>query len=107
MLTATIKAVNYLRPYKVRVKEVKKPKLQYLDDIIAKVITVSYLSVDFSRACEEMKRPGRNSRPRSMARTCSKYRRTTRTTRACISLYSSMYEGGIAAEPGITFSKIG
>lgn len=37
-----MQALNYLGPYKVRVEEVEKPKLEHPDDIIVKVTTVSY-----------------------------------------------------------------
>lgn len=53
MSTATMKALNYLGPYQVRVEEVDKPKLQHPDDIIVKVTTVSYLSMRSPGACEE------------------------------------------------------
>jgi threonine dehydrogenase-like Zn-dependent dehydrogenase len=36
-----MQALNYLGPYKVRVEDVKKPKLEHPDDIIVKVTTVS------------------------------------------------------------------
>lgn len=39
----TMQALNYLGPYKVRVEEVEKPKLQHPDDVIVKVTTVSYI----------------------------------------------------------------
>lgn len=42
MASATMKALNYLGPYKVRVEEVEKPKMEHPDDIIVKVTTVSF-----------------------------------------------------------------
>lgn len=36
-----MQALNYLGPYKVRVEEVEKPKIEHPDDIIVKVTTVS------------------------------------------------------------------
>jgi hypothetical protein len=42
MTSATMQALNYLGPYKVRVEDVKKPKLEHPDDIIVKVTTVSW-----------------------------------------------------------------
>lgn len=41
MATTTMKALNYLGPYKVRVEDVEKPKMEHPDDIIVKVTTVS------------------------------------------------------------------
>jgi threonine dehydrogenase-like Zn-dependent dehydrogenase len=42
MATATtMKALNYLGPYQVRVEDVEKPKMEHPDDIIVKVTTVS------------------------------------------------------------------
>jgi len=40
-----MQALNYLGPYKVRVEEVEKPKLEHPDDIIVKVTTVRYTSI--------------------------------------------------------------
>lgn len=37
-----MKALNYLGPYKVRVEEVEKPRIEHPDDIIVKVTTVSF-----------------------------------------------------------------
>lgn len=45
MASATMKALNYLGPYKVRVEEVEKPRLEHPDDIIVKVTTVSDLTM--------------------------------------------------------------
>lgn len=41
MSATTMKALNYLGPYKVRVEDVERPKLEHPDDIIVKVTTVS------------------------------------------------------------------
>lgn len=41
MASATMKALNYHGPYKVRVEDVEKPRLEHPDDIIVKVTTVS------------------------------------------------------------------
>lgn len=41
MSVTTMKALNYLGPYKVQVEDVEKPKLEHPDDIIVKVTTVS------------------------------------------------------------------
>lgn len=41
MALATMQALNYLGPYKVRVEDVEIPKLEHPDDIIVKVTTVS------------------------------------------------------------------
>lgn len=41
MATTTMKALNYLGPYQVRVEDVEKPKMEHPDDIIVKVTTVS------------------------------------------------------------------
>lgn len=40
MAATTMKALNYLGPYKVQVEDVEKPKLEHPDDIIVKVTTV-------------------------------------------------------------------
>lgn len=39
--TTTMKALNYIGPYQVRVEEVERPKLEHPDDVIVKVTTVS------------------------------------------------------------------
>ncbi|KAJ6184724.1 hypothetical protein N7519_006025 [Penicillium mononematosum] len=39
MATTTMKALNYLGPYQVRVEDVEKPKMEHPDDIIVKVTT--------------------------------------------------------------------
>ena len=41
MATTTMKALNYLGPYQVRVEDVEKPRMEHPDDIIVKVTTVS------------------------------------------------------------------
>ncbi|KAJ8131593.1 hypothetical protein O1611_g2036 [Lasiodiplodia mahajangana] len=41
-----MKAVNYIGPYKVRVEEVEKPKLEHPDDIIVKVTTAAICGSD-------------------------------------------------------------
>lgn len=41
MATTTMKALNYLGPYQVRVEDVEKPKMEHPDDVIVKVTTVS------------------------------------------------------------------
>jgi hypothetical protein len=41
MSTTTMKALNYLGPYQVRVEDVEKPKMEHPDDIIVQVTTVS------------------------------------------------------------------
>lgn len=41
MATATMKALNYLGPYQVRVEDVEKPRMEHPDDVIVKVTTVS------------------------------------------------------------------
>ncbi|KAL7788412.1 hypothetical protein V8C43DRAFT_323667 [Trichoderma afarasin] len=38
---STMKALNYVGPYTVKVEEIEKPKLEHPDDIIVKVTTVS------------------------------------------------------------------
>ncbi|KAJ5109973.1 hypothetical protein N7532_002618 [Penicillium argentinense] len=42
----TMQALNYLGPYKVRVEEVEKPKLEHPDDIIVKVTTAAICGSD-------------------------------------------------------------
>lgn len=37
---ATMQALNYIGPFKVKVEEVEKPRLEHPDDIIVKVTTV-------------------------------------------------------------------
>jgi hypothetical protein len=67
-----MQALNYLGPYKVRVEEVEKPKIEHPDDIIVKVTTVSDHSTrTFLLA---LGKTDRKSRLRSVAQTCSKYR---------------------------------
>lgn len=39
-MSATMKAVNYQGPFKVKIEEVERPKLEHPDDIIVKVTTV-------------------------------------------------------------------
>lgn len=39
--TNTMKALNYIGPYQVRVEDVERPKLEHPDDVIVKVTTVS------------------------------------------------------------------
>jgi hypothetical protein len=46
MATTTMKALNYLGPYQVRVEDVEKPKMEHPDDIIVKVTTVSDVKSD-------------------------------------------------------------
>jgi hypothetical protein len=41
MSATTMKALNYIGPYQVRVEDVEKPKMEHPDDIIVKVTTVS------------------------------------------------------------------
>lgn len=41
-MPATMKAVNYQGPFKVKIEEVERPKLEHPDDIIVKVTTVRY-----------------------------------------------------------------
>lgn len=38
---STMKALNYVGPYKVKVEDIEKPRLEHPDDIIVKVTTVS------------------------------------------------------------------
>lgn len=38
---STMKALNYVGPYTVRVEDIEKPRLEHPDDIIVKVTTVS------------------------------------------------------------------
>jgi threonine dehydrogenase-like Zn-dependent dehydrogenase len=45
---ATMQALNYLGPFKVKVEEVEKPRLEHPDDIIVKVTTVGY---SFIQSC--------------------------------------------------------
>ncbi|OOQ84765.1 glutathione-independent formaldehyde dehydrogenase [Penicillium brasilianum] len=42
----TMQALNYLGPYKVRVEEVEKPKIEHPDDIIVKVTTAAICGSD-------------------------------------------------------------
>lgn len=46
MATTTMKALNYIGPYQVRVEEVEKPRMEHPDDIIVKVTTVSDVKTD-------------------------------------------------------------
>lgn len=48
-----MKALNYLGPYKVRVEDVERPKLEHPDDIIVKVTTVSERAVCVIHAQKE------------------------------------------------------
>lgn len=41
MASQTMKAVNYVGPYKVKIEEVDMPIIEHPDDIIVKVTTVS------------------------------------------------------------------
>lgn len=38
---STMKALNYVGPYTVKVEDIEKPRLEHPDDIIVKVTTVS------------------------------------------------------------------
>lgn len=42
MATTTMKALNYLGPYQVRVEDVEKPRMEHPDDVVVKVTTVSH-----------------------------------------------------------------
>ena len=46
--TTTMKAVNYQGPFKVKVEDVERPKLEHPDDIIVKVTTVCRLYIALS-----------------------------------------------------------
>ncbi|CAG8909082.1 unnamed protein product [Penicillium egyptiacum] len=46
MATTTMKALNYLGPYKVRVEDVEKPRMEHPDDIIVKVTTAAICGSD-------------------------------------------------------------
>ncbi|CCF47721.1 alcohol dehydrogenase GroES-like domain-containing protein [Colletotrichum higginsianum] len=46
MSSATMKAVNYQGPYKVKVSEVSVPKIQHPDDVIVKVTTAAICGSD-------------------------------------------------------------
>ena len=46
MSTTTMKALNYLGPYQVRVEDVEKPRMEHPDDIIVKVTTVNDVNPD-------------------------------------------------------------
>ncbi|KAJ5049308.1 putative zinc-type alcohol dehydrogenase-like protein [Penicillium chrysogenum] len=46
MATTTMKALNYLGPYQVRVEDVEKPKMEHPDDIIVKVTTAAICGSD-------------------------------------------------------------
>lgn len=96
-----MKALNYLGPYKVRVEEVEKPKLEHPDDVIVKVTTVSH-------AGYLIKLPTRghkliNCRPLFVAQTCSMPTSCNTFLEMAKLTVFSMYEGRTAAEPGITF----
>ncbi|KAH8432843.1 glutathione-independent formaldehyde dehydrogenase [Aspergillus melleus] len=45
-MASTMKALNYLGPYKVRVEDVEKPKLEHPDDVIVKVTTAAICGSD-------------------------------------------------------------
>lgn len=45
MSVTTMKALNYVGPYKVRIEDVEKTRLEHPDDIIVTVTTVSSFSV--------------------------------------------------------------
>lgn len=45
MASGTMKAVNYVGPFQVKVEEVDKPSLVHPDDVIVKVTTVSLFLV--------------------------------------------------------------
>lgn len=49
MASATMKAVNYVGPFQVKVEEVEMPSLLHPDDVIVKVTTVS-LSFELQEA---------------------------------------------------------
>ncbi|KAJ5879312.1 Alcohol dehydrogenase superfamily zinc-type [Penicillium solitum] len=44
--TTTMKALNYIGPYQVRVEEVERPKLEHPDDVIVKVTTATICGSD-------------------------------------------------------------
>lgn len=67
-----MQALNYLGPYKVRVEEVEKPKIEHPDDIIVKVTTVSNHYA--RKLLLALWKIDRKSRLQSVAQTCSKYR---------------------------------
>ncbi|CAG8906460.1 unnamed protein product [Penicillium nalgiovense] len=46
MATTTMKALNYLGPYQVRVEDVEKPKMEHPDDVIVKVTTAAICGSD-------------------------------------------------------------
>ncbi|KAJ5410050.1 Alcohol dehydrogenase superfamily zinc-type [Penicillium crustosum] len=75
MTTATtMKALNYIGPYQVRVEDVERPKLEHPDDVIVKVTT-----------------------------SLGKEREGRWAGTLKLTVPHSMYEGRTAAEPGITF----
>jgi threonine dehydrogenase-like Zn-dependent dehydrogenase len=43
---ATMKALNYIGPFKVKVEDVEMPKLEHPDDIIVKVTTAAICGSD-------------------------------------------------------------
>lgn len=49
-----MQALNYIGPYKVRVEEVEKPKIEHPDDIIVKVTTVSLPFFGTATSCRVM-----------------------------------------------------
>jgi threonine dehydrogenase-like Zn-dependent dehydrogenase len=49
MASNTMKALNYVGPFKVQVQEVQKPKLAHPDDIIVKVTSVRLEAQAFLR----------------------------------------------------------
>lgn len=55
MASATMKALNYHGPYKVRVEDVEKPRLEHPDDIIVKVTTVSLWPLDIVATTRRMR----------------------------------------------------
>lgn len=106
MTTATtMKALNYIGPYQVRVEDVERPKLEHPDDVIVKVTTVSNQWTPLRKFWAN-----RNRRLRYAALTCSKSLGKEREGRWAgtlkLTVPHSMYEGRTAAEPGITFGKI-
>ncbi|KAJ5492111.1 Alcohol dehydrogenase superfamily zinc-type [Penicillium expansum] len=46
MATTTMKALNYIGPYQVRVEDVEKPRMEHPDDIIVKVTTAAICGSD-------------------------------------------------------------
>lgn len=70
-MSSHMKAVNYVGPFKVRVEDVEKPKLEHPEDVIVKVTTVS------DHALHESRILTRPLRLQSVARTYSKCCGTT------------------------------